>query len=208
MAERVRESYDRVAAAYSQRFLDELAHKPLDRAILEGFAELVRDGRILDVGCGPGQTTRYLHGVGARVIGLDLSPGLIAEARAAHPRVPFAVGDMFAPPFRDEAFAGMIAFYAVCHAPPDALPRLFAAWRRVLAPGGWLLVSFHLGQERVHLDDWFERKVDLDFWFFARPQVETALREAGLFLEGFVERDPDPKVEHPSRRAYLLARRW
>jgi SAM-dependent methyltransferase len=145
--------------------------------------------------------------VGARVTGLDLSPAVIRTARAAHPHLPFVVGDMFAPPFREERFAGVVAFYAACHAAPDDLPRLFAAWRRVLAPGGWLLLSFHLGEERVHLDDWFGQRVDLDFWFFPRARVEAALAAAGLPLEGYVERDPDPKVEHPSRRAYLIARR-
>jgi hypothetical protein len=52
-----RASYDAVATAYAERLRDELAAKPLDRAMLAGFAEVVRAtgaGPVADVGCGAG----------------------------------------------------------------------------------------------------------------------------------------------------------
>jgi hypothetical protein len=54
--------YDRVAEEYVKRIFEELAHKPLDRALLDRFAEQMRGlGPACDVGCGPGQVARYLH---------------------------------------------------------------------------------------------------------------------------------------------------
>src|SRR5262245_8181879 len=78
----VQTSYDRVAAPYAARFSYELAQKPLDRALLDYFAEQVRGrGPVVDVGCGPGQVAHYLHTRGVPVSGLDLSPEMVAHAR-------------------------------------------------------------------------------------------------------------------------------
>ena len=51
----VRESYDSAASAYTEHLASELAHKPLDRHLLNRFAEATRDGGLVaDLGCGPG----------------------------------------------------------------------------------------------------------------------------------------------------------
>jgi trans-aconitate methyltransferase len=53
-------TYDAVAAAYSAAFENELDTKPLDRALLTAFTELIGTGIVCDVGCGPGHVTRFL----------------------------------------------------------------------------------------------------------------------------------------------------
>jgi hypothetical protein len=56
----VQAAYDAVARAYHDQLGDELAGKPLDRAVLQAFTELAGEGAIADVGCGPGHVTRFL----------------------------------------------------------------------------------------------------------------------------------------------------
>src|SRR5947209_2756301 len=88
-------SYDRLAGAYAARFGGELAHKPLDRALLDCFAEELRGkGRVVDVGCGPGQITRALQARGLDAMGIDLSAAMIALARREAPSLPFVQGSM------------------------------------------------------------------------------------------------------------------
>jgi predicted RNA methylase len=56
-----------VAADYAERYKTGLEAKPLDRALLAGFAELVRAdgaGPVADLGCGPGRVTAHLHALG------------------------------------------------------------------------------------------------------------------------------------------------
>jgi SAM-dependent methyltransferase len=106
-----------------------------------------------------------------------------------------------------ESYAGLTAFYAIVHLGPDELPVAFRELFRVLRPGAPLLLSFHLGDERVHLAELLAQPVDLDFTFFARPVVERALEDAGFVIAAALERAPYTAVEHPTRRAYLLARR-
>ena len=199
----IRAGYAPVAHAYREHLQDELAGKPLDRAFLDAFAERCAGGQIADVGCGPGHVTRYLAERGANVEGLDLSPQMIAEARAAYPGLLFHVGDMFALPFT--GLAGIVAFYAIVHTSTDRLP--FREFHRVLAPGGLAAIAFHAGDQTVHVDDLFGVATSLDFTFHAPDAVVAALREAGFTLEARLDRAPYPGVEHASQRSYLLARK-
>jgi hypothetical protein len=107
----------------------------------------------------------------------------------------------------DGTIAGISAAYAIVHLLPHYVARAAAEWRRVLAPGGWLLVSFHVGKERFHLDEFIGEPVGVDYTFHERGAVEADFERAGLEVRARLERSGDAAVEHPSLRAYLLARR-
>ena len=67
MTDATRTAYDAVAAQYEKQFAHELDHKPLDRALLAAFAELVEPrGIIADIGCGPGHVAAQLRSLEAR----------------------------------------------------------------------------------------------------------------------------------------------
>ncbi|GAC1342756.1 MAG: class I SAM-dependent methyltransferase [Myxococcales bacterium] len=203
----VARSYDRVARAYADHFFDELDGKPLDRALLELFAAEVRGrGRVADLGCGPGHLARFLHERGVEVVGIDSSPEMIRVANERSFGVPFEVGSMLALAAPDASFAGIAGFYAIVNLSREQVATALVELRRVLAPGAPLLLSFHLGDERVHLDELLRVAVSLDFTFFPRSFIEPALRAAGLEIEVWLERRPYP-AEHPSTRAYVWARR-
>lgn len=206
----VRRSYDRIAAAYAAELFGELAGKPLDRAVLDAFAEQVLAaglGPVADVGCGPGQIAHYLADRGVPVVGVDLSPGMVATARRLNPGIPFGRGDLLALDAADGAWGGVVAFYAIVHLTPDEVSRALAEFRRALRPGGLLLLAFHVGEEVVHRDELWGEPVDLDFRFFATAEIERRLTDTGFVVEARIERRPYPGAEHPSRRAYLLARK-
>lgn len=205
-AEALRAGYATVAHAYAEHLVGELAGKPLDRAFLGAFVERAR-GAILDLGCGPGHVAAFLAGRGATVEGVDLSPEMIAEARARFPAIAFTVGDMFALPHADGAVTGIVAFYAIVHVPTEELAGAVAEMRRVLAPGGALALAFHAGTERPHVDELFGEKTSLDFVFHEPAAVIAALAAAGFSIEARLDRAPYPDAEYPSQRCYLLARR-
>ena len=161
-----------------------------------------------DMGCGPGHIARYLHERGVRVCGIDLSPEMIDRARSLNPGIEFQRGNMLSLDAADDAWAGVAAFYAIVNLPPGDLPQAFGEMRRVLQPDGLLLLSFHIGDEVVRLDDWWNIKVSIDFYFFRRDDVVSCLKSAGFQIEDIVERDPYPDVEHQSRRAYIFARKY
>jgi SAM-dependent methyltransferase len=205
----VRTSYDRVAAEYAARFGDEMSYKPFDRLMLDWLiAKVGGRGPICDMGCGPGQIARYLYSRGAPACGIDLSPEMVAQAQRLNPEIPFQQGDMLAlTGVGDESLGGIAAFYTLIHIPRELMVRAMTELKRVLRPGGVLLATFHIGQQIVHLDEWWDRPVSLDFIFLERPEMKAFLQEAGFELQEAIERDPYPDVEHQSRRAYLFARK-
>jgi SAM-dependent methyltransferase len=201
-------TYDTVANEYVRRIFDELDHKPLDRQLLDRFAASVRDlGPACDMGCGPGQVARYLHDVRIQVCGVDLSPAMVERASALNPGVEFRQGDMLALDAADGAWAGIAAFYSIIHIPRSDLPRALGELWRVLQPGGLLLLAFHIGDDTIHLDEWWDHKVCVDFYFYRPDAMTDYLRTAGFEIEEIIEREPYPDVEHQSRRAYIFARR-
>lgn len=199
-----RASYNRVAAEYAQRFSDELDHKPVERALLDAFAANTA-GQICDLGCGPGQAAAYLHARGAEVVGVDLSEAMIEQARRLHPEIRFLRADMRALPFADGSLAGIVALYSLIHLAPAEIPATLLELRRVLRPGGALLVGFHVGDETRHLDEWWGEPVTLDFHFFTIHAMRDWLTEAGFALLDLTQRKPYPDIEAQTRRAYLLA---
>ena len=205
--ERTAASYDRVATTYAEQFFDELAHKPLDRALLNTVIELVGAGSpIADIGCGPGQVTRFLHDGGATATGIDLSAGMVAAARAASPEVAFRQGSMLDLPLEDGSLAAIVSFYAIIHLRQEEIGLAFQEFRRVLRPGGSLLLAFHVGDQRIHRDEWWDQPVDLDFYFLDPETIETTLTDSGFTVEMTLQRRPYEPHEFPSRRACLLAR--
>jgi SAM-dependent methyltransferase len=201
-------SYDRVAADYTTRIADELAGKPLDRALLHAFAEQVGTlGPICDLGCGPGHVAAFLAAAGVAVEGIDLSSGMIEHARHRYPTLAFRQGDMRSLAIPDATFGGITAFYSIIHLAPSELVPTFQEWWRVLRAAGRVLVAFHIGDTVVHLAEWWEQPVDLDFHFWQPEVVATALQQAQFTIEALVRRAPYPGVEHPSERAYVLARK-
>lgn len=96
------------------------------RAIEEVLSSL-RPSRTVDVACGTGFITRVLPG---RVVGVDASPGMLAESRAKHPH-PLVRADAFSLPFRDGSFDRVLTGHFYGHLHPHQRARFLAESRRV-----------------------------------------------------------------------------
>lgn len=209
----VQAAYDAVARSYHDQLGDELSSKPLDRGLLAAFTELAGAGTIADVGCGPGHVTRFLAARNARVIGIDISPGMISVTRRHAPALAFAVGSMLRLPAADGAWSGIIALYSIIHLTTGDRAQACHEFARTLRPGGWLLAAFHIDSpdfatgEVNHLTTWFGQAVELDGYFLEPSDVACHLEAAGFTVTATLVRSPQPGIEYPSRRCYLLAQR-
>ena len=201
----VRKAYDIAAEAYASKFVSELDHKPLDRELLQQFAAIVGTKRpVLDVGCGPGHTTAHLTSLGLRATGVDLSPKMIEIASRTFPQSQFEVGDFCLLRYESSSIAGILAFYCIVHLQPDQLVAAFSEMHRVLRDDGVLLLSFHVGSEVIHAENFLDTSAVLDFTFFQLEQVESALKIADFASVDTCVRGPYD-TEHPSRRCYVFA---
>src|SRR5205085_1049233 len=111
---------------------------------------------------------------------VDLSPAMVERASGLTLDVEFRQGNMLALDVPDETWAGITAFYSLIHIPRSDLVRALGELRRVLRPGGLLLVSFHIGDETIHLDEWWGQQVCVDFHMFQSVEMAGSLTSAGF----------------------------
>jgi SAM-dependent methyltransferase len=203
---KIRSNYDALAQAYAREVSGELDHRPMERDLLQRFAKAC-DGLICDLGCGPGHVARYVNDFNPRVFGLDLSSGILREARASHPEIIFLAGNMLELPLASENLAGIIAFYSIIHFDEKQVALALQEMGRALRPGGHLLLGVHVGREVVHADELWGVPVDFDAAFFDLDELGDKLKSLGFKICEMVQRDPTPEVEYQSIRGYIWAQR-
>ncbi|MFJ8361926.1 class I SAM-dependent methyltransferase [Streptomyces sp. NPDC093984] len=204
-----REAYDAAASTYAQLFRDALRDRPLDRAILSVFAEVVSasgDGRVADLGCGPGHVTAYLDELGLAAFGVDASPAMIELARQAYPGLRFDVGSMAALNIADGELDGVLSRWSVIHTPPQELPLILAEFHRVLAPGGHLLVGFSASEGPSHPTQVFDHAVAPAYRWWP-DHLAALLSKAGLVEVARMVREPQPTDRRQFQEVQLLARK-
>ncbi|MFE9764544.1 class I SAM-dependent methyltransferase [Streptomyces sp. NPDC005808] len=204
-----REGYDAAASTYAQLFRDTLRDRPLDRAILGAFAEVVRaggDGQVADLGCGPGHITAHLDELGLAAFGVDASPAMIELARQTYPGLRFDVGSMAALDIADGALGGVLSRWSVIHTPPPELPAILTEFHRVLAPGGHLLLGFSASEDPSHPTQVFDHTVSPAYRWWP-DHLATLLHESGLPEVARMVREPEPTDRRQFQEIQLLTRK-
>jgi SAM-dependent methyltransferase len=202
-------TYDRVAPAYAAHFLRELDGKPFDREILTRFAAATRPGSeeghpVCDLGCGPGHVGAFLVAAGVDAVGIDLSAGMVAQARLSYPAMPVTQGDMTALDLPDGSFSGIVCFYALIHIPRTQVAAALSEMCRVLVRDGALLLAVHGGQGSLHADEMVGEPADLDVTLFSLTELSALVQRAGFTVVEADARAPY-EMEHPTTRLYLWA---
>ncbi len=150
-----RDVYDFSAAHYASAVgtsVSEAFERPVDRALLNAFAEDlvgVADALVVDVGCGVGRVTSYLHQRGLNVRGVDLSSEMVAVARSAHPNLGFEVASMTSLPMGDASVSAAVLWYSIIHTPPTMLSEVWIELARILKPNAPVLLGFQAGDNDV-----------------------------------------------------------
>lgn len=203
-----REGYDAAASLYAQRFRDELHNRPLDRAMLRAFADVIGEsggGRVADLGCGPGHVSAHLAELGLAVFGIDASPAMVRLARQAYPGLRFDVGSMAALDIADGALSGVLSRWSIIHTPPQELPVILAEFHRVLAPDGHLLIGFSATDDATHPTQVFDHAV-APAYRWSPDHLAAMLRAAGLAEVARMVREPQPTDRRQFQEIHLLAR--
>ncbi|WUH95761.1 class I SAM-dependent methyltransferase [Streptomyces sp. NBC_00433] len=129
------------------RYDEAFPHKEGQLAAAEWLAAAVPPGsRVLDLGCGTGlPTAGQLSDAGLRVVGVDLSAGMVGRARANVPKAEFLQADIAdlpaGEPLAPGGFAGAAAFFSLLMLRRAEIPATLRAVYDLLEPGGLLALS-------------------------------------------------------------------
>ena len=177
-----RRSWAKEAPGYDKRmgFIERRVLGPTHRA----WACSRTTGRTLEVAIGTGLNLAS-YPAGVELVGLDLSPEMLelARQRAEELRrdVDLRVGDAHALPFDADAFDAVVCTYSLCNIPD---PRsAVAEMKRVLRPGGRLLIVDHIGSDRRPIL-WIQKAME---FFSIRAEGEHMTRRSlgHVAAEGF-----------------------
>lgn len=166
------QTYDHSATLYADNIWD----MSLDR-LLDAFVSRLPPGaRVLDLGCGPGRDTDHLRARGLDAFGIDLSIGMLQEARR---RVTweFVQGDMRHLPLNTSGLNGVWLSAALLHLPRTDAPQALEEVRRVLKRGG----TMFLGVKRGEGEHWQTSKLGQRFFiYYALDEITGLVRAAGF----------------------------
>lgn len=203
--ERIRAAYDVVAHDYEAAFSDDLARLPLDRHMLDRARSAAGDGLILDLGCGTGSAGSYLTSNGARVVGLDLSIGMLTSGRSVN-RFPSCQGDMRHLPFKSSVFSAIVAYYSVHNVTRAEVGMVLAESARVLQPEGTLLIATHLGDGEVYSSEFLGHDIATTGGsLYSSAEIVERVSSESFSVVSCETRGPLAH-EHQSQRIYLLAK--
>jgi ubiquinone/menaquinone biosynthesis C-methylase UbiE len=192
--------YDNAALRYVKSVGTEISSAtegPIDRALLVAFIELIKRHslvRVADVGCGPGRVAALMAQHGLEVLGVDVSPAMLAVARTAHPYIKFIAGQLNALPIQSGMLAGVVCWYSIIYTPRDRLAEAFGELKRVLMPEGYVLLAFQAEDEPIHRADAHGTHLPLTSYRHGVHEVAACLQGAGFKVFSTILREPE--LEH------------
>lgn len=201
-------AYNLAAQKYHDQFHNEMNEKEYDRTLIDSFAGRFNNNSvILDAGCGPsGHIGRYLFDKGIQVVGIDISDRCVELARFYNPNIRFECGDTSDLPFDDGSFEGLISYYSIINTPKIYVKRIFAEFRRVLKPDGYLLVAVKAGTTEGYNYDLLGIKTDIYFTLFTEEEINGYFQKAGFNLE-FIEKRNPYDFEISNERVFAIGKK-
>ena len=147
---------DAAVANEYDRFYTTTSGCEIDRLEKESVKDLMHDvpkGKMLEIGCGTGQWTRFFVDEGFNVTGIDTSEKMLDQARAKEIDAIFHKTDVQDLPFNDCSFDAVAAITVLEFV--DNQARALHEMHRVLKPGGWIILGCLnaksvLGRNKMH----------------------------------------------------------
>ncbi|WP_454086196.1 class I SAM-dependent methyltransferase [Georgenia sp. Marseille-Q6866] len=181
----VREAYSARAADYTNA-VGTIEHaSQRDRDALLAWARGV-DGPILDVGCGPGQWTSFLHHEGVDIEGVEPVEAFLADARTRYPDARYRAGraeDLGVP---EGSLGGILVWFSLIHTDPRAVDAPLTESSRCLRRGGSLALGFFVGPDHEPFDHAITTA-----YFWSVDGLSRRVEQAGLtVVDAQVRTDP------------------
>ncbi|MBV8667268.1 MAG: class I SAM-dependent methyltransferase [Burkholderiaceae bacterium] len=192
------ETFNKNARRYAEKYF---ALSDYDEFYQRLLASVAPAGSLIDVACGPGNVSAYAsrHRPDLEVVGVDLAPSMVEEARARVPGVVFEVCDCTRLESLGRAFDAAAFAFGLSYLTDDAAAQCLSSIRAILEEGAPLLlltIASAEPMEKVETSSSGDRLLTV----YRTPQQIAAMLERQGFCITFVERIASPdnatKVTH------------
>jgi len=181
----VRDAYTKRADEYIE-VIGKLEHAAqTDREYLLAWARSI-DGRLLDIGCGPGQWTEYFREAGLDVEGLDPVEAFIDDARRRYPLARFRVGRAEELDVPDGSISGALLWFSLIHSDPVLIDEPLAELARCIRPGGSVAIGFFDGPA----GEPFDHAIVTAFYWSVDALTERLKRAGFTVTDARTRQDP------------------
>lgn len=141
------------------------------------FQKLLPAGKVIDLGCGTGRDASLFVPKGYEYTGVDISSGMIEEAKKLFPLAHFREMDLSSLDFPDGTFDGIWSFGAYLHIPKDEILGAIREANRVLRHGGIGFITVKKGSFERYLGEGDAKR----YWsFYGKNQFADVLKEGGF----------------------------
>jgi SAM-dependent methyltransferase len=204
------EAYDRLAPVWASTTDDGPFNGLLERPTLRSLVPRPLSGMVvLDAACGSGAQLEWLLDEGAEIVGIDLSPAMVEEAkRRCGKRGRIFVADLAEPlPIEPGTLDGITCSLALHYLDDWDVP--LRSFQSALRSTGWLVLSLdhpfapslpsqkggYFDSELVS-ETWRKGTIEATQHFWRRPLslVVAAFADAGFVVDRIAEPQPSPEV--------------
>ncbi len=173
-------AYDKFAKQYTQ-----YSYSRLPQFELDSFISIIsKKALILDVACGPGRDSEYFTNEGFKVIGIDLSKKLIAEAkkRVKSKKAKFKVMDLEKIKLKKNSFDGIWCYNSSVHIDRKNIAKVLKRFFDLLKKDGVLFIDILEGKEDKVVKSIEVGNMPRKFSFFGQVETETMMKDIGFYI--------------------------
>ncbi len=198
--------YDENATEYATAGKDLTFHTGIEKFT----SYLLPGSKVLDAGCGAGRDSQVLHAMGLHVTGVDLSEGLLKEARKRCPDVNFVLGDLLDLPFENESFDGVWAHASLVHLETiQQAQKVLLEFHRVLKSNGvvYMMVKQQMGSDKTAVVSDTLSNHDRFFQYYNKEELVALVEKAQLTTLFIVDDVDDRAGRSDTKWIWLIARK-
>lgn len=197
------DTYEKIAGVYTKTYFDDKS----DFSFIDKFlAYLKPKSKVLDVGSGPGQFTKYMTEKGFEVTGIDLTKSMLAIAKKRVPQATFRHMDMRKLEFKKDSFDGLLIAYSLIHIPSSEVIDTLKGFNHVTQPGGYILLITQRGKVDQIIDEPFSPGNKMFINFFTKKKLVDSLHRAGFEKVFQEEVNTSDSLSLSNKIIYTIAR--
>ena len=180
-------AYDKIASLYSKYKYERLMQYQLNN-----FISKLPGKKILDAGCGIGRDTEYFLEENYNPIGIDISQGMLDEAKKLVPKAVFKKMDFKKTSFKEKEFDGIWCMASLADIPRDEVNEALKEFNRLLKNKGILFIATKHGQGEEIIKKRKYNDMPRAYVYYGKIELEDLLKKQGFQIQhSIISEDQD-----------------